>query len=75
MLGGALQVGSINDKMFICAHVISGIGCGHLNAIVPVWSAEIASSHARGTNPSIPPPLLLLLTTNIRSLHLPRLLG
>ena len=75
MLGGALPAGSINDEMFICARVIAGIGCEPLNPIVPVWSAEITSSHARGANPSTPPPFLLLLTRNIRSLHLRRLLG
>lgn len=48
LLGGALQAGSINDKMFICARVIAGAGVGHLNGIIPVWSAEIASGHARG---------------------------
>ncbi|OQD75725.1 hypothetical protein PENDEC_c006G04528 [Penicillium decumbens] len=48
LIGGALQAGSINDKMFICARVITGLGTGHLNAIVPVWSAEVAQSHSRG---------------------------
>lgn len=32
----------------LCARLINGIGTGHLNAIVPVWSAEIASPKTRG---------------------------
>ena len=31
-----------------CARVINGIGTGHLNAIVPVWSAEVATHTSRG---------------------------
>lgn len=31
-----------------CARIINGIGTGHLNAIVPVWSAEVASHTSRG---------------------------
>jgi len=48
LVGGALQSGSTNDSMFIVARVITGVGTGHLNAIVPVWSAEVAQTHARG---------------------------
>ena len=32
----------------LCARVINGIGTGHLNAIVPVWSAEVATHTSRG---------------------------
>ena len=31
-----------------CARIVNGIGTGHLNAIVPVWSAEVASHTSRG---------------------------
>ena len=31
-----------------CARIINGIGTGHLNAIVPVWSAEVATHTSRG---------------------------
>lgn len=31
-----------------CARVINGIGTGCLNAIVPVWSAEVATHTSRG---------------------------
>ena len=32
----------------LCARVINGIGTGILNAIVPVWSAEVATHTSRG---------------------------
>ena len=32
----------------LCARVINGIGTGYLNAIVPVWSAEVANHKSRG---------------------------
>lgn len=32
----------------LCARFINGIGTGHLNAIVPVWSAEVATHTSRG---------------------------
>lgn len=32
----------------LCACVICGVGTGCLNAIVPVWSAEVASHTSRG---------------------------
>ena len=31
-----------------CARVVNGIGTGVLNAIVPVWSAEVATHTSRG---------------------------
>jgi MFS family permease len=31
-----------------CARVINGVGTGVLNAIVPVWSAEVATHTSRG---------------------------
>jgi sugar porter (SP) family MFS transporter len=53
LLGGALQAGSHNVDMFICARVISGIGIGFVNAIVPSWISELAESHSRGFTFSI----------------------
>ncbi len=32
----------------LCARVINGVGTGCLNAIVPVWSAEVATHTSRG---------------------------
>lgn len=30
------------------ARIISGIGCGHMNTIVPIWTSELADHSARG---------------------------
>ena len=35
-------------RRMCCARIINGIGTGHLNAIVPVWSAEVATHTSRG---------------------------
>lgn len=48
--GGALQAGSVNAEMFICARVIAGLGMGFINAIVPPWVSELAQAHDRGSN-------------------------
>ncbi|KAF8882832.1 general substrate transporter [Infundibulicybe gibba] len=48
IVGAALQCSSQNIAWIICARIINGIGTGHLNAIVPVWSAEVASHTSRG---------------------------
>ncbi len=64
MVGAALQCSAQNlawyvrASMFLsrlirihrmlCARVINGIGTGYLNAIVPVWSAEVATHTSRG---------------------------
>jgi MFS family permease len=46
--GSALQAGSVNANMFICARVISGIGIGFTSTIIPPWIAELSQAHARG---------------------------
>ncbi|KAJ3738699.1 general substrate transporter [Lentinula detonsa] len=48
MLGAALQCSAQNLAWMLCARVINGIGTGFLNAIVPVWSAEVATHTSRG---------------------------
>ncbi|THH12444.1 hypothetical protein EW146_g7693 [Bondarzewia mesenterica] len=48
LLGAALQCSAQNLTWMLCARVINGIGTGFLNAIVPVWSAEVASHTSRG---------------------------
>lgn len=30
------------------ARVIGGVGCGHLNTVVPIWTSELADPHVRG---------------------------
>ncbi|KAJ5625260.1 Low-affinity glucose transporter HXT3 [Penicillium lagena] len=48
MLGAALLASAQNMTWLAVARVISGIGCGHLNTTVPVWTSEIADHHLRG---------------------------
>ncbi|KAJ5706561.1 hypothetical protein N7488_006362 [Penicillium malachiteum] len=48
ILGGALQASAQNFTWMAFARIIGGIGCGHLNTIVPIWTSELADSGARG---------------------------
>ncbi|KAJ5925795.1 hypothetical protein N7454_007305 [Penicillium verhagenii] len=48
ILGAALLATAQNISWFAFARVISGIGCGHLNTIVPVWTSELADPRLRG---------------------------
>ncbi|KAI0341180.1 general substrate transporter [Trametopsis cervina] len=48
LIGAALQCSAQNLAWMLCARVINGIGTGILNAIVPVWSAEVATHTSRG---------------------------
>ncbi|KAI0698285.1 general substrate transporter [Cytidiella melzeri] len=48
LIGAALQCSAQNIAWMCCARVINGIGTGILNAIVPVWSAEVATHTSRG---------------------------
>ncbi|KAI8147134.1 general substrate transporter [Fennellomyces sp. T-0311] len=48
LFGAALQTAATNVPWMICSRIITGIGTGHLNAIVPVWSAETSHYTSRG---------------------------
>ncbi|KAI9491200.1 general substrate transporter [Zychaea mexicana] len=48
VFGAALQTAATNVPWMICSRIITGIGTGHLNAIVPVWSAETSHHTSRG---------------------------
>lgn len=48
ILGAALQASAQNVNWMILARIIGGVGCGHLNTIVPVWTSELADPHLRG---------------------------
>ncbi|KAJ9144115.1 MFS monosaccharide transporter [Pleurostoma richardsiae] len=48
ILGGALQASAMNITWMAFARVIGGIGCAHLNTIVPVWTSELADPNMRG---------------------------
>jgi MFS family permease len=48
LLGAVLQCSAQNFTWMIFARIIGGIGCGHLNTIIPVWTSELAAAHLRG---------------------------
>ena len=48
ILGAALQASAQNVTWMMFARIIGGIGCGHLNTVVPVWTSEIADPRLRG---------------------------
>lgn len=50
LIGGAMQAGSVNSNMFICARVLTGLGMGFIMAIVPPWVSELSQAHDRGSN-------------------------
>jgi MFS family permease len=53
LIGSALQAGSVNANMFICARVISGLGIGFINVLIPSWVSELSEAHDRGSNFSL----------------------
>lgn len=48
ILGAALQASARNITWMMFARIIGGIGCGHLNTVVPIWTSELADPHLRG---------------------------
>ncbi|EIM84202.1 general substrate transporter [Stereum hirsutum FP-91666 SS1] len=48
LVGASLQCSAQNIAWMLCARVINGIGTGFLNAVVPVWTAEVATHTSRG---------------------------
>ncbi|KAG0151084.1 hypothetical protein CROQUDRAFT_37230 [Cronartium quercuum f. sp. fusiforme G11] len=46
--GAALQTSTQNITWMCLARVITGIGTGQLNALVPVWTSELSHHSARG---------------------------
>lgn len=49
LLGAALQASAQNITWMTIARVLGGIGCGHLNTTVPIWTSELADANMRGT--------------------------
>ena len=47
-VGAILQAAAVNLPMMLVARVVGGIGCGHLNTVVPIWTSELADKHMRG---------------------------
>ncbi|CDK25041.1 unnamed protein product [Kuraishia capsulata CBS 1993] len=48
LLGAALQCSAQNITWMMFSRIINGIGCGHLNTVVPLWTSEIAEPRMRG---------------------------
>ena len=48
IIGAALQTSAMNIGWMMAGRIITGLGTGALNAIVPVLSSELASHEARG---------------------------
>lgn len=48
LLGAALIASAQNMAWLAVGRVISGIGCGHLNTMVPVWTSELSEPTLRG---------------------------
>lgn len=48
VIGAVLQCSAQNVGMMFVARIIGGIGCGHLNTVVPIWTSEIADPRLRG---------------------------
>ncbi|KAG8629956.1 hypothetical protein KVT40_001575 [Elsinoe batatas] len=53
LLGSALQAGSVDANMFICARVIAGLGIGFINVLIPSWVSELSEAHERGSSFSL----------------------
>lgn len=53
LIGSALQAGSMNANMFICARVIAGLGIGFINVLIPSWVSELSEAHDRGSTFSL----------------------
>ncbi|GAA6045373.1 hypothetical protein NBRC10513_007746 [Rhodotorula toruloides] len=48
LVGAPLQAAAQNVAWMVMARIITGVGTGHLNVIVPVWSAETSGHLSRG---------------------------
>lgn len=53
IIGSILMCTSINSDMFICARVITGLGIGFVNSIIPTWVSELSEAHDRGSQFSV----------------------
>ncbi|KAJ9611630.1 hypothetical protein H2200_004814 [Cladophialophora chaetospira] len=53
IVGACLLTSAQNFSWMVCARIISGVGCGHLNTIAPIWTSEIADYNLRGAYISV----------------------
>ncbi|KAJ6021422.1 general substrate transporter [Penicillium herquei] len=49
-IGQILQISSFSIGQLVVGRIISGIGNGGVNAVVPVWQSECTASKSRGKN-------------------------
>jgi MFS family permease len=49
-IGTALQASSYSLGQLIAGRILSGVGNGGVNSIVPVWQSEVAKPKSRGKN-------------------------
>lgn len=48
ILGACLQASAQSITWMMFARLIGGVGCGHLNTVIPIWTSEVADAHLRG---------------------------
>ncbi|KAK5065318.1 hypothetical protein LTR84_001156 [Exophiala bonariae] len=53
IVGACLLTSAQNFSWMVCARILSGIGCGHLNTIAPIWTSELADYNLRGAYVSV----------------------
>ncbi|KZP06847.1 hypothetical protein FIBSPDRAFT_763696 [Athelia psychrophila] len=49
VIGAIFQASAQNITWMCCARVVTGLGVGAIDAVIPVWSSEVSSHQARGS--------------------------
>ncbi|EGN99600.1 hypothetical protein SERLA73DRAFT_72404 [Serpula lacrymans var. lacrymans S7.3] len=49
IIGAVFQSSAMNITWMCCARVVTGLGVGAIDAVIPVWSSEVSSHQARGS--------------------------
>ncbi|EIW82622.1 hypothetical protein CONPUDRAFT_135963 [Coniophora puteana RWD-64-598 SS2] len=49
IIGAAFQTSAMNITWMCCARVVTGLGVGCIDAVIPVWSSEVSEHQARGS--------------------------
>ncbi|KAG2037042.1 hypothetical protein BDR03DRAFT_864791 [Suillus americanus] len=48
IIGAVFQASAMNITWMCCARVVTGLGVGAIDAVIPVWSSEVSPHQARG---------------------------
>ncbi|KAG2339420.1 hypothetical protein BDR05DRAFT_1003382 [Suillus weaverae] len=48
IIGAIFQASAMNITWMCCARVVTGLGVGAIDAVIPVWSSEVSPHQARG---------------------------